>query len=151
MRRFSLGDIPFVGKRFVERLERHQLVTVDDALAAGADQLRRWLGEREGAWLWDRIRGVDHGEVETGGDPKSISRDETFPEDIDDDAALKAELIRLVDRAAATMVHVEVDRITPMAVPLLIVIGREASPAGSQDEALLIEAEALAEQAMRRD
>ncbi|MEK6769473.1 MAG: DNA polymerase IV, partial [Gemmatimonadota bacterium] len=103
MRRFQLGDIPFVGKRFVERLERHHLKSVDDALAAGADQLRRWLGEREGAWLWDRIRGVDHGEVETGGDPKSISRDETFPEDIDDDAALNAELIRLVDRASGDL------------------------------------------------
>jgi ATP-dependent Lhr-like helicase len=60
-------------------------------------------------------------------------------------------LVRLVDRAAATMVHVEVDRITPMAVPLMVIIGREAAPAGTADEALLIEAEALAEEAMRVD
>jgi len=103
MRRFQLGDIPFVGKRFVERLERHRLTSVDDALAAGPDLLRKWLGEREGAWLWDRIRGVDRGEVVSGGDQKSMSRDETFPEDIDDDAQLNAELIRLVDRAAGDL------------------------------------------------
>ena len=60
-------------------------------------------------------------------------------------------LVRLVDRAAATMVHVEVDRITPMAVPLMVIVGREAAPAGTADEALLIEAEALAEEAMRVD
>jgi ATP-dependent Lhr-like helicase len=60
-------------------------------------------------------------------------------------------LVRLVDRAAATMVHVRADRITPMAVPLMIIIGREAAPAGTADEALLIEAEALAEEAMRLD
>ncbi|MFL6772157.1 MAG: ligase-associated DNA damage response DEXH box helicase [Sphingomicrobium sp.] len=60
-------------------------------------------------------------------------------------------LVRLVDRAAATMVHVEVDRITPMAVPLMVIVGREAAPAGTADEALLIEAEALAEEAMRLD
>jgi ATP-dependent Lhr-like helicase len=60
-------------------------------------------------------------------------------------------LVRLVDRAAATMVHVETHRITPMAVPLMIIIGREAAPAGTADEALLIEAEALADEAMRRD
>ena len=59
-------------------------------------------------------------------------------------------LVRLVDRAAATMVHVEVDRITPMAVPLMVIVGREAMPPGGEaDEALLIEAEALAEEAMR--
>ncbi|HEU4956366.1 MAG TPA: ligase-associated DNA damage response DEXH box helicase [Sphingomicrobium sp.] len=60
-------------------------------------------------------------------------------------------LVRLVDRAAATMVHVEVDRITPMAVPLMVIVGREAAPEGSADEALLIEAEALAAEAMRVD
>ena len=42
-------------------------------------------------------------------------------------------------------------RVTPLAVPLMVVIGREASPAGLADEALLIEAEALAEEAMRLD
>lgn len=60
-------------------------------------------------------------------------------------------LVRLVDRASATMVHVEADRITPMAVPLMVIVGREAAPAGTADEALLIEAEALAEGAMRID
>jgi len=60
-------------------------------------------------------------------------------------------LVGLVDRASATMVHVQADRITPMAVPLMVIIGREAAPAGTADEALLIEAEALAEEAMRAD
>ncbi|HEY6662053.1 MAG TPA: ligase-associated DNA damage response DEXH box helicase, partial [Sphingomicrobium sp.] len=35
-------------------------------------------------------------------------------------------LVRLVDRASATMLHVETDRITPMAVPLMVIIGRES-------------------------
>ncbi|HET9335195.1 MAG TPA: ligase-associated DNA damage response DEXH box helicase [Sphingomicrobium sp.] len=60
-------------------------------------------------------------------------------------------LVRLVDRASATMVHVEADRITPMAVPLMVIVGREAAPEGTADEALLVEAEALAEEAMRLD
>ncbi|QIL03274.1 ligase-associated DNA damage response DEXH box helicase [Sphingomonas sinipercae] len=59
-------------------------------------------------------------------------------------------LVRLVDRAAATMVHVEADRITPMAVPLMVIVGREALPSGTQaDDSLLVEAEALANEAMR--
>jgi ATP-dependent Lhr-like helicase len=60
-------------------------------------------------------------------------------------------LVRLVDRAAETMIHVEADRITPMAVPLMVIVGREAAPAGTADEAILIEAEALAAEAMRLD
>jgi ATP-dependent Lhr-like helicase len=56
----------------------------------------------------------------------------------------------LVDRASATMLHVEVERITPMAVPLMVIVGREALPPGMEaDETLLMQAEALAEAAMQ--
>jgi ATP-dependent Lhr-like helicase len=58
-------------------------------------------------------------------------------------------LVRLVDRASATMLHVEVERITPMAVPLMVIVGREALPPGAEaDESLLMQAEALAGEAM---
>ena len=58
-------------------------------------------------------------------------------------------LVRLVDRASATMLHIEVDRITPMAVPFMVIVGREALPPGSADESLLIEAEKLGAEAMQ--
>lgn len=103
MRRFALGDIPFVGRRFVERLLRCNLTTVDDALAAGRENLRTWLGEREGSWLWEKIHGQDGGKVVRRGAAKSISRDETFAEDVDDDQRLRTELTRLVDRAAGDL------------------------------------------------
>ena len=58
-------------------------------------------------------------------------------------------LVRLMDRASATMLHVEVERITPMAVPLMVIVGREALPPGATaDESLLVQAEALAQAAM---
>jgi ATP-dependent Lhr-like helicase len=59
-------------------------------------------------------------------------------------------LVRLVDRASATMLHVETDRITPMAVPLMVIVGREALPPGAEaDTALLVQAQELADEAMR--
>jgi len=59
-------------------------------------------------------------------------------------------LVRLLDRAAATMLHVAADRITPMAVPLMVIVGREAMPPGGEaDESLLVQAEALAHEAMQ--
>jgi ATP-dependent Lhr-like helicase len=62
-------------------------------------------------------------------------------------------LARLVDRAAATMVHIAADRVTPLAIPLMVVIGREALPPGaSADESLLKMAEeAMAAEAMAID
>jgi ATP-dependent Lhr-like helicase len=58
-------------------------------------------------------------------------------------------LVRLVDRASATMLHVETGRITPMAVPLMVIIGRESLPPGAEaDESLLMQAEELANAAM---
>jgi ATP-dependent Lhr-like helicase len=55
----------------------------------------------------------------------------------------------LLDRAADELVHVELDRISPLAVPVMTMIGREAMPQGSVDEELLLEAESLAAMAMQ--
>jgi ATP-dependent Lhr-like helicase len=60
-------------------------------------------------------------------------------------------LANLLDRARETMVHVELDRVSPMAVPVLVIVGREATATGTAEDSLLIEAESLAEMAMRVD
>jgi ATP-dependent Lhr-like helicase len=43
---------------------------------------------------------------------------------------------------------VRLDRVSPLAVPGLVMIGRERLPAGAADDELLLEAESLAAQAM---
>jgi ATP-dependent helicase Lhr and Lhr-like helicase len=55
----------------------------------------------------------------------------------------------LLDRAGATMVHKHLDRVSPLAVPILMLIGREHIAGGEAEDALLIEAELLAAEAMR--
>jgi len=62
-----------------------------------------------------------------------------------------ARLGDLLDRAAGSMVHVDLDRVSPLAVPVLVMIGREHVAQGATDDALLIEAENLIEEAMRGD
>ncbi len=57
-------------------------------------------------------------------------------------------LAGLLNRAADTMVHVDLPRVSPLAVPVLVLIGRERVATGSADDALLVEAEALAREAM---
>ena len=53
-----------------------------------------------------------------------------------------------LDRAEDTMLHVTLDRVSPMAVPLMVMIGRESVAQGSVDDALLVEAESFAAIAM---
>ena len=60
-------------------------------------------------------------------------------------------LAHLLDRAADTMLHVDLPRVSPLAVPVLTLIGREKVATGTADDALLIEAEALAAEAMAED
>jgi len=60
-------------------------------------------------------------------------------------------LASLLDRAAGTMVHVDLPRVSPLAVPVLVLIGRERIATERGDDQLLIEAEALAAEAMRID
>ena len=55
----------------------------------------------------------------------------------------------LLDRAGEQLIHVELDRVSPLAVPVMVMIGREATPQGAVDDELLFEAESLAGQAMR--
>jgi len=60
-------------------------------------------------------------------------------------------LADLLDRAGNTMLHVTLDRVSPLAVPVLTLIGRENVATGLADDALLSEAEILAQEAMRLD
>jgi len=100
---FELAEIPMIGPRFQERLARFGMRRVTDVLQYDLSTLTGWLGEREAAWLFDRARGIDHSEVDAHGDAKSISRDETFPADINDDDELGRELLALVTRAATDL------------------------------------------------
>ena len=103
MQGIKLAEIPLIGPRFQERLARLGMRTVPDVLQYDEATLAQWLGKREAAWLCARVRGIDGSHVESHLDAKSISRDETFPMDIDDDAELGRELLALLTRAAADL------------------------------------------------
>ena len=100
LRTFNLAEIPLVGPKFQERLAALGMITVPDVLQYNLPTLVAWLGKREAEWLWDRVHGIDHSAVDSGGEAKSISRDETFAYDITDDHELERELLALVTRAA---------------------------------------------------
>jgi DNA polymerase-4 len=95
---FELADIPGVGPVFAAELERLGLVTVEQARARDLATLEAWFGHGRGHWLHRRVRGIDGGEVVPDRAARSMSREETFPADIDDDDELETELLALAVR-----------------------------------------------------
>jgi DNA polymerase-4 len=103
LRRFLLADLPMVGAKFQERLARLGWRAVTDVQSLDRRELVSRLGEREGQWLWERVRGMDDGPVAAWTDPKSISRDTTFATDLDAEDDLLRELLVQVDRATSDL------------------------------------------------
>ena len=92
-----------VGPKSAEALESRGIRTVADILDTPRPVLERILGAAMGDRVWHLSRGLDAREVSTSRIEKSIGHEETFHEDIADPRILRAELLRLSDRAAARL------------------------------------------------
>ncbi|ABC64837.1 ligase-associated DNA damage response DEXH box helicase [Erythrobacter litoralis] len=57
----------------------------------------------------------------------------------------------VLEQSQDQLVHVELERVSPLAVPVMVIIGRESLPQGAVDDELLLEAESIAAAAMRVD
>jgi DNA polymerase-4 len=103
MRTLQLADIPGIGPKTTSRLAERGLRSVNDVLSLDEAALARLVGPSEGAWLAHRVLGIDTSGVIERDEAKSISRDETFPTDIDDDLLLEGELTDVIGRAAGDL------------------------------------------------
>ena len=103
MQLLALAEIPGIGPKTTARLSERGLRTVKDVMALDTAALERLVGPRDAEWLAERVRGHDSGHVHERESAKSISRDGTFPKDINDDLVLEGELTEMVGRAAADL------------------------------------------------
>lgn len=72
-----------VGQKTEQSLNRLGIKTIGDIQALPPGWLEARFGSA-GRLFWELAHGIDHRPVETGQERKSISREETFPEDIND-------------------------------------------------------------------
>jgi DNA polymerase-4 len=103
LQRFDLADIPGIGPKSVARFERMGMRTVPDLLAFDRDLLARTLGDGEVRWLLDRAQGKDDSPVQVREEAKQMSREDTFPVDLHEQADIERELQRLAGRVAADL------------------------------------------------
>ena len=95
MAQFRLEKLPGIGPAFLAQLKKKGLTTCAEAAAVEREWLARWFGPGRGAWLWERVRGIDASEVDARDRRKSISSERTFFADIDDDDELERRLLEL--------------------------------------------------------
>ncbi|WP_051478619.1 DNA polymerase IV [Arthrobacter sp. H5] len=91
-----------VGAKTQETLARLGIRTVEDVARTPVSSLRRLLGA-SGLHVYELAWGRDPRAVTVSRQEKSIGSEETFAEDVSDDAVLKAELLRLAHRTAARL------------------------------------------------
>ncbi len=98
-----LRDLPLVGPRLGEQLTALGVRTIGDAAALDPRWLERRFG-KAGLLLADRARGVDPAPVSDGGrGAKSISREVTFEEDVNDLDELRRVLRAHAERVGADL------------------------------------------------
>ncbi len=91
-----------VGQVTGRELERLGVQTISDLARLPLKDLQ-WHFGSGGEWLWRAAQGLDDSPVTPEHETKSLSREETFAQDIRDATVLRRELLRLSDAVASRL------------------------------------------------
>ncbi|MCH7734360.1 MAG: DNA polymerase IV [Chloroflexi bacterium] len=95
--------LPGLGPKAEEALALLGIKTIGDLAGHSLGPLRRALGPNNAESLQRRAMGIDHSEVTTDGEAKSISAETTFNDDSDDLDYLNGRLQQLAERVGARL------------------------------------------------
>ncbi|HET7810372.1 MAG TPA: DNA polymerase IV [Steroidobacteraceae bacterium] len=98
----SVRRLPGLGRKLGERVEAAGLRTLAE-LRTAPDAILWPIFGRDSQRMRERASGQDDRPVMSEWDEKSISAEETFSADLGDPARMRAEVLRLADRAGARM------------------------------------------------
>lgn len=100
-----VSDMMYVGKSSAERLNRVGVTTIGQMAALSPETLIRLLG-KGGEALWRNANGLDDDPVlraEDRPEIKSVSRGQTFPQDLTDEESVRQGLIPLTDEISSAL------------------------------------------------
>lgn len=92
-----------VGRVTDKALLSYGIKTIGDLFNIPIETLKARFGEAMGQFMHDMANGLDSREVTACGEPKSMGREITFTKDIDDMQTLKAALLFLSQKIAASL------------------------------------------------
>lgn len=95
--------IPGIGRVAESRLATLGFTTIGEIAGAPIERLRSVFGASYSAFLYEASRGIDERPVVTHREPKSTSRERTFPRDVGDWDTISKMLARLAHDVAADL------------------------------------------------
>ncbi len=108
--------IPGLGKKSVEFLNRRGIRTIEELRLIGQDQLEEWMG-KYGKSLWNRSNGLGSVLINLERGRKSISKEHTFSDDINDSEYLRSLLHEMAEQLAHQL-RIEDKRATSLGIKL---------------------------------
>jgi len=96
----SVGKLPGVGPHAKEALENMGVMTIGRLATVPEPTLKRMFGEQGAASLLRAACGMGSDEITPQDQPKSISRETTFPEDLSDWRVIEPVVFRLAEHCA---------------------------------------------------
>ena len=95
----GIEKINGVGKQTEQQLKNFGIYTIEDIARTPVELLEKYVGSW-GHSLWQKAHGIGSANVETDWEQKSMSRENTFHENISDVETLYSELVRLTEQNA---------------------------------------------------
>lgn len=95
----KIEKINGVGKQTEQQLKNFGIYTIEDIARTPVEILEKYVGSW-GQSLWQKANGIGSAEIETDWEQKSMSRENTFHENIMDIDMLYSELVRLTEQNA---------------------------------------------------
>jgi DNA polymerase IV len=95
----TVDKIPGVGKQTVIQLQHLGINTIEKIAKTPVEELEYSFG-KWGRRMWEKAYGIDHNNIESHGEQKSLSHENTFHEDVQDIDFLHKELVRLCEESA---------------------------------------------------
>jgi len=115
-----LRALPGLGPATENALAGLGVTTLGELSALPVDTLERRTGHHSGRSLWERARGIDNSSVSLPVLPKSVSREETFSDDVSETTALQARIRVLAADVGGRLRH---DKLAGRTVNLKIKYG----------------------------
>jgi nucleotidyltransferase/DNA polymerase involved in DNA repair len=100
----DIGKVYGVGKKSREVLLSYGIKTISDVFDRGEKKMRELLG-KNGGTLWQLVNGIDDDTLVIDREAKSISNEDTFPEDISDEKQILAIIMRLSEKVSGRLRH----------------------------------------------
>lgn len=95
----KIEKINGVGRQTEQQLKTFGIYTIEDIARTPVEILEKYVGS-PGQSLWQKAQGIGNADIETDWEQKSMSRENTFHENISDTGMLHSELVRLTEQNA---------------------------------------------------